>query len=95
MTIGKRISFERERRGLSQNKLAKLAKISQSALSDIEAGNNSPRYDSLVIIAKALEVDIACLISGVASDQIEEMMLYTKYILLMDFRSIVFLTKFF
>jgi len=56
MDIGKRIEQLREQKGLSQNRLAKLARISQSSLSEIEAGKRSPRYDTLSLIAKALDI---------------------------------------
>ena len=59
MSVGKRIQAIREKQGLSQNKLAMLSKVSQSALSDLEAEVNSPRYDTLVLIAKALDVSIS------------------------------------
>ena len=42
MNIGKMIKQERERQGLSMNKLAKTANIGQSTLSYIEAGYRNP-----------------------------------------------------
>ena len=45
----------REKAGLSQNRLAQKAKVSQSAISDIEAGRTkAPRIDTLVSVAKVI-----------------------------------------
>ena len=54
MTIGERISFELKKRGISQNKLSKLAQISQSGLSSIISGAVSPKESTLNAIASAL-----------------------------------------
>lgn len=54
MNIGKMIKQERERQGLSMNKLAKTANIGQSTLSYIEAGYRQPTFDVLERIIIAL-----------------------------------------
>lgn len=60
----------RESKGLSQNALAKQAGISQSVLSDIEAGNTiAPRMDTLQMLAKALGEDIGTVISAIQTDK--------------------------
>ena len=54
MNIGNMIKQERERQGLSMNKLAKIANIGQSTLSYIEAGYRQPTFDVLERIITAL-----------------------------------------
>ncbi len=54
MNIGKMIKQERERQGLSMNKLAKTANIGQSTFSYIEAGYRQPTFDVLERIIIAL-----------------------------------------
>lgn len=59
MSIGEKISEVMTRRGYSQNKLAKLAQISQSGLSSIISGASSPKENTLRAIADALGVTVA------------------------------------
>lgn len=54
--IGQRIKELRETRGLSQNKLAKLADIARSSLSYIESGEKAPNIETIKSIAFALDV---------------------------------------
>ena len=55
MAIGEKINALMEKKGLSQNRLAKAAQISQSGLSSIINGKSSPKEDTLKAIAKVLE----------------------------------------
>jgi transcriptional regulator with XRE-family HTH domain len=64
MDIGKRIEEIREQIGLSQSALARAVGTSQSAISQIEAGERNPSYDMLRQIAKALNVSVAHLVGG-------------------------------
>jgi len=59
MAIGQRISGILHERGISQNKLAKMAGLSQSGMSSILSGASSPREDTLQAIAKALGIPLA------------------------------------
>jgi len=53
----------REKKGLSQDRLAKLADIANNTIIKIEAGKNqNPTLDTLNKIAKALEVSVDDLI---------------------------------
>lgn len=62
-SLGDKIIYLREKLGLSQNKLAKRAKVSQSVLSDIEKSPKiDPRLSTLRKIAKALDVPIEDLV---------------------------------
>lgn len=54
--------------GLTQAELAKLAKIKQASLSELETGETkNPRGDTLVRVAKALQVDPDWVITGAGS----------------------------
>lgn len=59
MNVGQRISVKMKEQKISQNKLAKLAQISQSGLSSIIAGAVSPKENTLQAIAKALGCSVA------------------------------------
>ena len=56
--LGKRIRALREHRGLTQEELASRCGISVSFASLLERGERSPSYETLVQIAKALEVPV-------------------------------------
>jgi putative transcriptional regulator len=58
------VAEQREKRGLSQNQLAKKSGVPQSVISDIESGKTkAPRIDTLVAIAEALETNVTDLIA--------------------------------
>ena len=54
--IGKRIRQYREERGMKQEDLAKLTKLSVTYIGMIERGERLPRLDKFIDIANALEV---------------------------------------
>lgn len=59
MDIGKRIAHFRTAKGLTVNKLANLAGVSQSYLRDIELGNNNnPTIEILDCICTALDITL-------------------------------------
>lgn len=58
MSIGIKIRELRKKKNLSQTKLAKLAGISNTFLSDVEVGRTNPSLVTLKKISEALEVDI-------------------------------------
>ena len=63
MKIGENIKKVRKKRGLSQDKLSKLADVTHTTLAKIEAGkNDNPTIKTLQKIAKALNVKIDDLI---------------------------------
>jgi transcriptional regulator with XRE-family HTH domain len=64
MDIGKRIEEIREQAGLSQSALARAIGTSQSAISQIEAGDRNPSFDMLRQIAKALGVSVPHLVGA-------------------------------
>jgi HTH-type transcriptional regulator, repressor for puuD len=63
MVISERVRLARESHGLSKNQLAKLAGISQSYVSDIEAGKKNPTLDVLDRICSALGMSVVQLLS--------------------------------
>ena len=58
MDIGKRIIELREMRGISTNKLAGKAGISQSYLREIEMGKRNPTVEVLSYVCDALEISV-------------------------------------
>lgn len=64
MEIGKRIEEIREQQGLSQSALARAIGTSQSAISQIEAGERNPSFDMLRQIAKALNLSVPHLVGA-------------------------------
>jgi ribosome-binding protein aMBF1 (putative translation factor) len=58
---------ERIRRGISMNRLAEKAGLSQSMVSLLERGMRTPTLDTLLRIAAALEIDLPELIRRASS----------------------------
>jgi transcriptional regulator with XRE-family HTH domain len=58
MEVGKRITFFRERKGITVNKLAYLAGISQSFVREIELGNKKPTIETLSALCDALGISL-------------------------------------
>lgn len=58
MELQKRITYLREQKGITVNKLANLAGISQSFLREIELGNKKPTIETLSYICDALEISL-------------------------------------
>ena len=62
--LPKNLKKIREKKGLSQDRLAKLADVANNTIIKIEAGKNqNPTLDTLKKIAKALEVSVDDLIN--------------------------------
>jgi len=62
-TIAKNIKKHRKEKGLSQDKLSRLADISHATIIKIESGGiQSPTIDTVQKIAKALEIGVDDLI---------------------------------
>ena len=58
MNVGLRIKTLREKKGITVNKLANLAGISQSYLRDVELGNKNPTVETLSYFCDALGVTL-------------------------------------
>lgn len=62
--LSKNLKKLREKKGLSQDRLAKLADVANNTIIKIEQGENiNPRLDTLKKIAKAFDVSVDELIS--------------------------------
>lgn len=64
MEFNKKLKKLREEKGLSQAELAKMASVSQTAISDIETGNKMPKLDTAMKICKALNVKLMDVVEG-------------------------------
>ena len=62
--IGDRIREARERKHLSQMKLAVLANLSLITVSNMESGKCSPNLKNIIKVSKVLDVSIDFLVSG-------------------------------
>jgi transcriptional regulator with XRE-family HTH domain len=62
--FGLNLRLARRRAGLSQTRLAEKAGLSRDGIYRIECGSRSPRIDSLILIAAALEIEPAALLRG-------------------------------
>lgn len=62
--LGERIKFLRTSRELSQAELAKDAKVSQPTIAQIESGKKDPSVQTLVSIARVLDVEVAALFAA-------------------------------
>ena len=58
LDVGKRITFFREKKGITVNKLANLSGISQSFLRDIELGKKQPTIEYLEYICYGLDITL-------------------------------------
>jgi DNA-binding XRE family transcriptional regulator len=56
--FGKRVRYLRRDRDMTQEQLAELTDLSVNSISQIETGQSSPSLETIVKIAKALEVDV-------------------------------------
>lgn len=61
MTVGEKIKYYRELRGISQETLASLSKVSVSTLRKYEIGNRNPKIEQLQKIANGLQISINAL----------------------------------
>jgi transcriptional regulator with XRE-family HTH domain len=61
VSLGKRVRFLREQRGVSQEALAEVSKLHRTYIGGIERGLRNPSVKSLDCAAKGLGVEIALL----------------------------------
>lgn len=64
MNVAERLKFFRESRNLTKSRLAQLAGVSQSYISDIEAGKKNPTVEVLSRICDALGISLVEFLSG-------------------------------
>lgn len=58
MDIGNRITYFRQQKGITTNKLANLAGISQSFLRDVELSKKGITVENLILVCDALQISI-------------------------------------
>lgn len=58
MDVGKRITWFREKKGITVNKLANEAGISQSYLREVELGKKKPTVETLSFVCEALGITL-------------------------------------
>lgn len=63
-TLGKRLRTIRRFRKITLASLSTATGLSVSFLSDVELGKRSPSLNSLITLAKALEINIEALVKG-------------------------------
>ena len=61
--LGKRVAELRNKRGLTQDKLAELTNYSTNHIAKLESARTNPSFDLIVAITKALQVEIKELFS--------------------------------
>lgn len=67
-SFGVRLQSIRKQQGLSQEKLAELSGLHRTYISSLERGCRNPTLTTLYAVAKALNVDITYLISGIYNE---------------------------
>lgn len=58
MNIGERLTFFREQKGITVNKLSNLAGVSQSAVREIELSTRNPTVETLELLCSALDISL-------------------------------------
>ena len=80
MAFGKRLAKIREDAGFTQSSLAREVGISQSAISQIEAGERNPSYETIRQIAEAMKLSPAYLVGAEVEGLTEaERILFRQY----------------
>lgn len=79
--IAERIKNAREKRGLSQNALAKKAGVAQATINAIERQTKNPSVETLMLIADALDVSVNSLLGKEDIDEIMGLTLDEKQII--------------
>lgn len=69
----------RKEAGLAQEKLARKADISTSAVVQLEAGRTSPRWDTMLALLDALEASPAELLHGLDQSEPAELTVNGRY----------------
>ena len=64
LVLGKRLKSLRSLKGLSQEELAKRSNVGRATIARIEGGDYSPRYATLLDIARGLKCNISELLLG-------------------------------
>jgi transcriptional regulator with XRE-family HTH domain len=73
--FGERVRELREKRGLSQEKLAQASDLTTSFVSTIERGRKTPSLTTVLKLARGLKVDATELFSGFTFDVVRKLKL--------------------
>lgn len=68
--IGNRIRQYRKNAGLTQEKLSEKIGITPKHLSKLEAGRHNPHFDTIILLAKELDVPIDAFLEDVEDNQV-------------------------
>lgn len=68
--IGSRIRQYRKRANLTQEKLSEKIGITPKHLSKLEAGRHNPHFDTIILLAKELDVPIDAFLTDIEDNQI-------------------------
>lgn len=64
MTLGERVRMIRKRKGITQTELAAAMRVAQSHMNKIEGNVVAPKAETILKIAKALDVPVSELIGA-------------------------------
>ena len=78
VNIGKNIRYYRECKKLTQEKLAEKVGLSPKHLSRLEAGRHIPYFDTIIMIAKEVDIRIDALLEGVEENHINTFLTMMK-----------------
>ena len=67
--LGAAVKIERQRQGLTVQQLSKRSGVSSGLISELERGRGNPSFGSLNRLARALEVALPKLLSGLGGDE--------------------------
>jgi transcriptional regulator with XRE-family HTH domain len=70
--LGKRITYLRKQKGMSQLDLSVESEINKNYISDLERGRRNPSLMILSRIAGALKIDMATLLQGIQDYSMED-----------------------
>jgi transcriptional regulator with XRE-family HTH domain len=73
--FGRRVRELRERRDLSQEKLAQASNLTTSFVSTVEHGRKTPSLTTVLKLARGLKVDAAELFAGLTYDVLRKLKL--------------------
>lgn len=73
-TVGERIKAERLKAGWSQSKLAQIADVQPSTVSQIEKGDRHPSTEVLEKIANALKTSVSRLLGQTPDDELADLL---------------------
>jgi transcriptional regulator with XRE-family HTH domain len=73
--FGERVRELREKRGMTQEKLAQAADLTTSFVSTVERGQKAPSLNTILKLARALKVDAGELLSDFGYDALRRLKL--------------------